>query len=633
MVRTLCRCLLLLALAVPTVVGAAPGGSGDGSDDGVAQDAPEEAPEETPADDPDIERPSTGAPPDPPADVPALPAPSLPPYDEGWQWRRIAPDPGTPVVDAATHPSDGTRIAAATSDGVVWVSRDGGRSWVAVLGQSSQGLGDQSRDEDVLLDVDARLEEILADGDLGDLSELEADDVAATVQDAVDDTTGELITDVESDPGFVVRDTDDDPPAPPRVAWVGDLLFASTGGTLYLSRNDGRTFTEVLEMQVEEVFGFGAVYLALTADGARVALEPRAWFDLLDGTEGVELVDGVVVGDRLLAASPRGLWSTTDGETWGRHGELTVPVRAIAAHPDAPDIVWVITDRGLRRSADRGRTFGPVLQKGRLTDVEVPLPDRVVVARIGTVLQSTDDGASWKVITSGLDSVSEGRLEAGVDGEVLLAAANGLWILRRLAPAAEVESQEWVGLGALLGATLSREGVERSFNVRGRRWTAALTPALRLEYWQQRAQNLDWQEGRGTRTDPERDWRFLVRLIWQPRQSRRVWVSDDPSEAIDAVNLVMVGDEPLLLTGQDDYVVAARLDKNLADYQATLADTVTDLYNTRTELVAERARLRGDRLQRRVFHELAIDEIEARLDALTEGAVLRWESSATLQEL
>ena len=32
--------------------------------------------------------------------------------------------------------------------------------------------------------------------------------------------------------------------------------------------------------------------IALTEDGARVALDPRAWFDIQDGTEGRALIDG-----------------------------------------------------------------------------------------------------------------------------------------------------------------------------------------------------------------------------------------------------------------------------------------------------------------------------------------------------
>ena len=85
------------------------------------------------------------------------------------------------------------------------------------------------------------------------------------------------------------------------------------------------------------------------------------------------------------------------------------------------------------------------------------------------------------------------------------------------------------------------------------------------------------------------------------------------------------------MTGDDDYVAAASLGQATRSYRASVADTITDLYRARAELVAERRRIRGERLQRQVLHELSIAEVEARLDAITEGAVLRWESARALE--
>lgn len=551
--------------------------------------------------------------------------PLVPPYSEAWRWRRVSPVDGQRVADVAVHPVDPDRIAAVSEAGVVWVSRDGGRTWQAVLGSRDEALGTLSSDEDILLDVDARLGEILDSADTEIDEDLGEDEVSDVIQEAASQGTDELFTDVEADPGFTVRSEEVGERLEPRLAWLEDVLFASLDGQVYMSRNDGRSWGSILDVHAWDMARLPSVWVALTEDGGRVALDPRAWFDVVDGTEGTPLHGAATTIEVLLASSDTGLWGTRDGERWARWGDLREPVRAVASHPEVPELVWVVTDRGLLRSDDRGLTFGePVLRDESLTDVVAPLPGRVVVARSGSLLESLDGGRTWAVMTSGLEGVSGGHLVARPDGGLLLAAADGLWSLRRLGGGDVEERERWLRLDALLGASLSRSGVRRDFDARTRRWTAAAVPVFSLEGYYVPDEGLDWSQSLGTEANRDGGWRVMGRLTWTPRVRRA-----NTGEIEDAVELgvIVVDDEPLIVADNDDYVVAARMDKVLATYQAELAATVTDLYRTHAELVAERHAMSGERLQRRVLHELAIDEIEARLDALSDGAVHRWRTT------
>lgn len=549
----------------------------------------------------------------------------VPPYSEAWLWRRSSPPGGLAVVAAAAHPVDAGRVAAVTSDGTVWVSRDGGRTWAEVLaaGRSRDGL---SIDESVLLGVDVRIDELL---DVGSTDDLDEEAVADLFSEAIDAVTAETRADLEVDPEF----TADQLPSSPggaSVTWLPGRLYAAVGGATYLSRDAGRGWGQVLDVMAHDVLELpSGASVALTEDGARISLDGRAFYDFVDGTEGRGLTGGVMVGDVLVAASADGLWASRDGENWRPWGSLRGEVRGLAAHPERPDVVWVITPAGLRRSGDGGQTFDAVvLRDAQLVDVSVPLPDRVVVTRPGSVLESRDDARTWSVATQGLEGVADARLAVGPDSRLLLATRDGLWTLRRVTEGPGARGQAWADLPDLLSASLDRQGLVLDFDPFRRRWSSAMMPRFQIDATTGSDSDLTWS-GLGTRSAAGGSWRVMGRLVWTPRGSRSV---DQSSYGVNIdTGVLVVDNQPILMVGDDDYVAAARLGQAVLGYRASLADTVTELYRARAELVAERARLRGERLQRQVLHELSIAEVEARLDALTDGAVLRWESARTLE--
>jgi len=563
-----------------------------------------------------------------------------PPYSEGWRWVRRSPVRGQAVVDVAAHPARPDRLAAVDDEGQIWTSTDGGRIWNVSFGAVEDGWGQLSTEEDVLLDVDARLGEILDDSQGIDLDP-EIDDaeveeaVTTAVDDAVSEGGSEILTDLEADPSFVLGDEEAEEVLVPRITYAGTDLFASVGNVLYLSPDDGRTWGVVLDLHVYDVIRLGSLSVALTEDGSRVALEPRSWFDVVDGTEGRDLSDGAVADEVLVAASQDGLWATRDGQTWNRWGDLRGVVRSIAVNPEDPTTLWAVTEQGLRRSDDRGLTFGGVLVRGQVDDVAAPMADRVVVSRPGIVLESMDRGLSWTPITQGLSGVADGRLQVRSGGGLLMAAADGLWALERVSDDLDEPISRWLPLTELVDASLSRLGVRRDYNAFRSRYQAAAMPTLLVDWnFIPPGSHLDWSDSLGTTGALQPQWQLRARLTWSPRRNNSVALRgiDSTDDVLDT-NVVVIDGEAQLLTGTDDYVVAARIERDVLGYQAELATQVTDLYRTRAELVAERPRMSNANLQRQVQHELAIDELEARLDALTDGAVTRWVARETPQEL
>lgn len=575
--------------------------------------------------------------------VASVAVPSPEPFAETWRWVRRSPVRGEHVEDVAVQPGFPDHLVAVDARGRIWRSRDGGRIWSLLVDEAGAGL-ELSNDEDILLDVDARLGEVLADGEPLDfdveLDEAEVEEaVGLALQDALDLGAGEILTDLESDPGFMLRNTDRPEATPPRVMYVGDRLFAAIGGVLLTSDDDAKTFEEVLYKGVFDVVGLDAVRVALTTDGARVSLDGRAWVDFDDGTESRRMVDGERAAEVLLAATQSGLWATTDGQNWERWGQLREPIRSVAVHPDRPDEVWISAASGVRRSTDRGRTFGPPLLPGRVDDVALPESGHVVIVRAGNVLETLDGGISWRPVTRGLPGVSGGRLETTEEGRLLLAAPDGLWALQPIGETSIGPAGPWLPLDDLVGAALDRGASPRDFNAFRRRYAAAALPTLQLDGYLFPAgpdgrlnQRQDWSVNAGTALQREVTWFVRARVTWTPRTSRSVALQDLDDVGAADTGVIVVGSEPLLLTGQDDYVVAARMQRAFVADRGVLASTVTDLYRTRAELVAERATLGTARLQRQVNHELAIAELEARLDALTQGAVTRWQATQAISQ-
>jgi hypothetical protein len=544
-------------------------------------------------------------------------------YGDEWTWLQTGPK-GLQALDMSCHPADPTRWAMVREDLSVWVTDDRGLTWQQVLGD----VGRASTDEDVLLGIDARVQEVTEGGfDLGDadydLDESEFEDaVSGIIDDALADAADQATGDMASDPEFLTGQAGVQS-AHGRVFYTDEgTLFAAIGERLHMSLNDGRTWTMVLDERVYGIHRVGAMYVALTADGARVALHPRAWFDVLDGTEGQNFVEAVHVGGMLVAASDEGLWATSNGETWSRWSESRAPIFGLVNHPEQPDRVFGITPEGVALSTDGARSFSSIILYSRqVTGLTMPVPARLVVVREGAALETLDSGRSWHPLQHGLERISEGRIAPRPDGGLLLGTLDGGWALirdRRLvgltAPA------PWIEVESLLDAAQTRDPLRAPNLGASMRMARYFVPRLRVAAGVWGRNGPRWRATHGTDAFRDQDWTVKVELEWVTG-SRGV---DGDFESVPSVDVAIIDGEPFVMTGETSVAAAARLSWVDARYRADVSQQVVNLHRTRNDLVSERTAILRERLFRRVLHELHIAEVEARLDALTDGALNRW---------
>lgn len=196
------------------------------------------------------------------------------------------------------------------------------------------------------------------------------------------------------------------------------VLFGTLGGQLFLSQDDGQTFSDITPS------GLGAVWSLLfdpdTAGWVYCGTQNGLWrsddgglswthLDSTDRTVAWITADPFRAGTIYLSTRSSGLWRSDDrGETLvDIQGDLTPGARTrIAPDPQRIDRLWVGGGDGAHLTEDGGvgwleRNDGLVsdLQSGPdyLNDITIDPDDgrRIRAGGDGGLWQSTDDGASW----------------------------------------------------------------------------------------------------------------------------------------------------------------------------------------------------------------------------------------------
>jgi len=364
------------------------------------------------------------------------------------------------------------------------------------------------------------------------------------------------------------------------------------------------------------------LWIAGTADGARVAVDPEAWFDVFDGTEARSFRTLAAVSDGVLAGAEDGLWFSPDGHTWIRRDGLTEPVLAMTVDTQEENAVWIVTTSGLHHTQDSGSTVGPLLP------IPVPLRDVTSVASLGFgrflvgggdgVVETTDGGVTWALKNQGLERVNGARIVMSDRTHVLLVAGGRVYQLKEVGAEQDEELIEqlepWIPLDELVYSAVSRSGMTEVMNPRRLRIRSYFVPQLRLEGRFRDYSDLNFDRFNGTAFDTRGELLVLGLLTWTPRVRTRTDLGVLTSDMQD----------PLVILGDGGLTAALRVNQNLARYHAQVSDLVIERYRARMRLVRERPRLQNLSLLSRVLHELGVQHVEADLDVLTEGAVGRW---------
>lgn len=213
-------------------------------------------------------------------------------------------------------------------------------------------------------------------------------------------------------------------PANPNIRLLGDVsgLYRSTnGGSDWdLVAAKGQAVYSVVS-EPADPNGFVAVgnsFARRSDDGG------KTWRDFATGLPSLKLralaIDPAAGRTWYAFVDQDGLYRSNDGgQTWSRASEVTdATITTLAVKAGKPDTVYAFnTRRGLVRSNDGGQTFDAVgggvpssSVTSVLTHAQAPETVFAIAARTSTtgtgraVYRSTDDGASWKESSQGIDT-------------------------------------------------------------------------------------------------------------------------------------------------------------------------------------------------------------------------------------
>ncbi|MFN7147307.1 MAG: hypothetical protein ACK4YP_26300, partial [Myxococcota bacterium] len=166
---------------------------------------------------------------------------------------------------------------------------------------------------------------------------------------------------------------------------------------------------------------------------------------------------------------------------------------------------------------------------------------------------------------------------------------------------------------------------------------SGLLPTLeaRFDYGRSAARTASYVSST-TRDSFDTDWAASVRLCWGGGCGATVteYLGSDASDYVDqfsdGYDLYVAGGD--VLTEGEPVAAAANVAQRIRSYRRYITDHVADAWLSRKRLVGETAAVRELPLRDQVLHALQIEELDARLDALTDGAFTRAQTNPRSEE-
>ena len=240
-----------------------------------------------------------------------------------------------------------------------------------------------------------------------------------------------------------------------------------------------------------------------------------------------------------------------------------------------------------------------------------------------------DSGIRWTPASRLLSDPDVRALDFSA-GEPVIATATGVWrmVQPEHLPDTQAVMRPTMPMGVTVDTALSRAGMQGDLLSLARRTRALpFVPNLQLEFQDAftGSRDADFQvltSAGGIKNA----WGATAKLCWGCSSSTTYY--DYNSDSYDVQQ--MVDDGALTVIDGQVYdqgsvvAAAANVAQKLASFRVSTAQQISEAWMTRQRLVAETPSLAEAPLRDRVMHELAVQELDARLDCWTDGRFTIW---------
>ena len=513
-------------------------------------------------------------------------------------------------------------LMAMSCSGLVYTMQRSG-TWRQVLGRSLDF--DEIDPEQLLLDAEATIDELNTDdteevfNEDDELVEVIPDDVADEIEQSIFDPIRDRVRGGTQS----IR--------PPLSLFQDDFtlsVFACRLDSCYRSPDNGSTWYAIEELpRTREVIRFKSTLLAATEQGIWWSRNGGiSWAPSDSSLQSLEIRALAAEGDILMAATSEGTFISLDAVKWGK----TLPPRYadlasedVAFDPVVEGGLWLATHRGILRSDDLLQSLYPIGQNPLSGTRQIVTwkdePGHLFSIGSDGVWESMDGGMRWSPIYDGLTASQVFDIDTW-KGVPIIGTEEGVFFLQIGEQQTDIDLFQKVTLPKLPilleAAQDELDGQLSSIEIQRRFINSRRVPQLSItgEYGRDRSIGADYGAIQTIAND-NTQWRITLAACFGACSS-----SSASTAFSGDVDDLMVIDGDVYETGDAGVLpAAANVLSDIVGHRQSISNTVIDLYTTYQRLLIQSPEMTNLSLFEQSLHQLEMDEVISRIDAVTDG--------------